>query len=217
MTARAPSHTPPQSPPSGPAKTLPKTVVLVGLMGAGKSAIGRRLAARLHLPFVDADTEIEAAAGCTIAEIFARDGEAVFRSVERKIIARLLTEQPVHILATGGGAFMDPETRAMIRRHGLSVWLRAELDVLLARTARRTHRPLLNSGDPKEILQRLMTARYPVYAEADLTVISDERPPEATVEQVLDALEAHFGIALRHSGHQGGHHRHHAAHSSDKT
>nr|WP_264656822.1 shikimate kinase [Azospirillum canadense] len=183
-------------------------------MGAGKSAIGRRLAARLHLPFVDADTEIEAAAGCTIAEIFARDGEAVFRSVERKIIARLLTEQPVHILATGGGAFMDPETRAMIRRHGLSVWLRAELDVLLARTARRTHRPLLNAGDPKEILQKLMTARYPVYTEADLTVISDERPPEATVEQVLDALEAHFGIALRQGGHH--HHRHHAAHPSDK-
>ncbi len=214
MTARAPSHTPPQSPLPGPAKALPKTVVLVGLMGAGKSAIGRRLAARLHLPFVDADTEIEAAAGCTIAEIFARDGEAVFRSVERKIIVRLLTEQPVHILATGGGAFMDPETRAMIRGHGLSVWLRAELDVLLARTARRTHRPLLNAGDPKEILQKLMTARYPVYAEADLTVISDERPPEATVEQVLDALEAHFAIALRQGGHH--HHRHHAAHSPDK-
>ncbi|WP_448202753.1 shikimate kinase [Azospirillum sp. sgz302134] len=193
MTAR-PSTQPPQH-------TLPKTVVLVGLMGAGKSAIGRRLASRLHLPFVDADTEIEAAAGCTIAEIFARDGEAVFRSVERRIIARLLTEQPVHILATGGGAFMDPETRAMIRAHGLSVWLRAELDVLLARTARRTHRPLLNSGDPKEILQRLMTARYPVYAEADLTVISDERPPETTVELVIEALEAHFGIALPHAAH----------------
>lgn len=209
MTARAPSHTPP----SKPAKALPKTVVLVGLMGAGKSAIGRRLAARLHLPFVDADTEIEAAAGCTIAEIFARDGEAVFRAVERKIIARLLTDQPVHILATGGGAFMDPQTRATIRAHGLSVWLRAELDVLLARTARRTHRPLLNAGDPKEILQRLMTARYPVYAEADLTVVSDERPPEATVEQVLEALEAHLGIALPH----GGQHRHHqAALPSDK-
>ncbi len=183
-------------------------------MGAGKSAIGRRLAARLHLPFIDADTEIEAAAGCTIAEIFARDGEAVFRSVERRIITRLLTEQPVHILATGGGAFMDPETRAAIRAHGLSVWLRAELDVLLARTARRTHRPLLNSGDPKEILSRLMTARYPIYAEAELTVISDERPPEATVEQVIEALEAHFGIDLPHSFHH--HHRQPAHHHHDK-
>lgn len=194
---------------------LPKTVVLVGLMGAGKSAIGRRLAARLHLPFVDADTEIEAAAGCTIAEIFARDGEAVFRSVERRIIARLLTEQPVHILATGGGAFMDPETRATIREHGLSVWLRADLDILLARTARRTHRPLLNSGDPKEILQRLMTARYPVYAEAELTVVSDERPPDATVEQVIEALECHLGIALPHAAHRPAG-APHAAHTSEK-
>ena len=210
MTARLP----PQGQPPDPSKILPKTVVLVGLMGAGKSAIGRRLAARLHLPFIDADTEIEAAAGCTIAESFARDGEAVFRSVERRIITRLLTEQPVHILATGGGAFMDPDTRAAIRAHGLSVWLRAELDVLLARTARRTHRPLLNSGDPKEILSRLMTARYPVYAEAELTVISDERPPEATVEQVIEALEAHFGIDLPHSSQH--HHRHPAHHHHDK-
>ncbi|AWJ84340.1 shikimate kinase [Azospirillum sp. TSH58] len=211
MTARLP----PQGQPPDPSKTLPRTVVLVGLMGAGKSAIGRRLAARLHLPFTDADTEIETAAGCSIAEIFARDGEAVFRSVERRIITRLLTEQPVHILATGGGAFMDPETRAAIRAHGLSVWLRAELDVLLARTARRTHRPLLNAGDPKEILSRLMTARYPVYAEADLTVISDERPPEATVEQVIEALEAHFGITLPHASHHH-HHRHPAHHHHDK-
>ncbi|MFC5355919.1 shikimate kinase [Azospirillum himalayense] len=211
MTAR-PS---PQGQPPDPSKTLPRTVVLVGLMGAGKSAIGRRLAARLHLPFVDADTEIETAAGCSIAEIFARDGEAVFRSVERRIITRLLTEQPVHILATGGGAFMDPETRAAIRAHGVSIWLRAELDVLLARTARRTHRPLLNAGDPKEILSRLMTARYPVYAEAELTVISDERPPEATVEQVIEALEAHFGITLPHASHHH-HHQRHPAHHHDK-
>lgn len=200
MTARPTPSTaaPPQPTP------LPKTVVLVGLMGAGKSAIGRRLAQRLHLPFVDADTEIEAAAGCSIAEIFARDGEAVFRAVERKIIARLLTEHAPHILATGGGAFMDPQTRAVIRDHGVSVWLRAELDVLLARTARRTHRPLLNAGDPREILYRLMTQRYPVYAEAELTVISDERPPETTVELVVEALESHFGIALPHPHH---HHR----------
>ena len=201
MTARPSSQTAP--PP------LPKTIVLVGLMGAGKSAIGRRLAARLALPFLDADAQIEAAAGCTIAEIFARDGEAVFRTVERKIIARLLTDHPPHILATGGGAFMDPETRAVIRRRGLSVWLRAELEVLLARTARRTHRPLLNAGDPRDILGRLMAARYPVYAEADLTVISDERPPEVTVELVVEALERHLGVTLPH--HPG--HRHPPSHS----
>ncbi|MBY6266263.1 shikimate kinase [Azospirillum sp. 412522] len=188
-----------------PAPILPRTVVLVGLMGAGKSAIGRRLAARLHLPFRDADTEIEAAAGCTIAEIFARDGEPVFRSVERRIITRLVKDEPVHILATGGGAFMDPETRAAVRRHGVSVWLRAELDVLVARTAKRTHRPILNQGDPRAILGRLMEQRYPVYAEADLTVVSDERPPDVTVELVIDALEAHFGVPLPHrQGHGQG-------------
>lgn len=186
------------------APLLPRTVVLVGLMGAGKSAIGRRLATRLHLPFRDADTEIEAAAGCTIAEIFARDGEPVFRSVERRIITRLLKDEPVHILATGGGAFMDPDTRAAIREHGISVWLRAELDVLVARTARRTHRPILNQGDPRAILGRLMEQRYPVYAEADLTVVSDERPPDVTVELVIDALEAHFGVQLPHRQPRGG-------------
>ncbi|MFD1625891.1 shikimate kinase [Azospirillum griseum] len=177
---------------------LPRTVVLVGLMGAGKSAIGRRLAARLNLPFRDADIEIEAAAGCTIAEIFARDGEPVFRAVERKIIARLLTEEPVHILATGGGAFMDADTRATVHAHGVSVWLRAELDVLIARTAKRTHRPLLNQGNPRDVLSRLMNLRYPVYADSDLTVVSDERPPDATVELVIEALERHFGIPLPH-------------------
>lgn len=175
---------------------LPRTVVLVGLMGAGKSAIGRRLAARLGLAFVDADTEIEAAAGCSIAEIFARDGEAVFRQVERKIITRLLTEHPPHVLATGGGAFMDPETRATIRDHGVSIWLKAELDVLVSRTARRTHRPLLNQGNPREVLAGLMAKRYPVYAEAELTVLSDERPPEGTVELVIETMEQHFGQPL---------------------
>ncbi len=176
---------------------LPKTVILVGLMGAGKSAIGRRLANKLGLPFVDADTEIEAAAGCSIEEIFARDGEVVFRSGERRIIARLLMERPVHILATGGGAFMAAETRALIGRYGVSVWLRAELDILLARTARRNHRPLLKKGDPRTILSTLIEQRYPIYAEADLTVESDENPPEYTVERVIEALEDHFGHPIR--------------------
>jgi shikimate kinase len=179
---------------------LPRTVVLVGLMGAGKSAVGRRLAQRLDLTFIDADTEIETAAGCPIEEIFARDGEACFRSGERRVIARLLTERPVHVLATGGGAFMDPQTRAIIASHGLSVWLRAELPVLLARTARRTNRPLLKQGDPREILARLMAERYPVYAQADLTVDSDERPPEHTVEQVLAALDGHIAASASPEG-----------------
>jgi shikimate kinase len=167
---------------------LAKSVVLVGLMGAGKSAVGRRLAARLGQDFIDADAEIEKAACCSIEEIFAREGEAAFRAAERRIIHRLLTERPAHVLATGGGAFMDPETRKVIAEHGRSVWLRADLDVLLARTSRRNNRPLLKKGDPKEVLQRLMDLRYPVYAEAEVTVDSDDQPVEETVERVAKAL-----------------------------
>ncbi|WP_407928168.1 shikimate kinase [Arenibaculum pallidiluteum] len=170
----------------------PRTIVLVGLMGAGKTSVGKRLAARLGLPFRDADTEIESAAGCTIEEIFARFGEAEFRAGERKVIARLLQEEPVHVLATGGGAFMDPDTRGLVRSQGISVWLKADLDVLARRTARRTNRPLLNKGDPRETLARLIALRYPVYAEADLTVESEDVPPEKTVEKVLDAIARHL-------------------------
>nr|WP_207483708.1 shikimate kinase [Arenibaculum pallidiluteum] len=161
-------------------------------MGAGKTSVGKRLAARLGLPFRDADTEIESAAGCTIEEIFARFGEAEFRAGERKVIARLLQEEPVHVLATGGGAFMDPDTRGLVRSQGISVWLKADLDVLARRTARRTNRPLLNKGDPRETLARLIALRYPVYAEADLTVESEDVPPEKTVEKVLDAIARHL-------------------------
>jgi shikimate kinase len=164
-----------------------RSLVLVGLMGAGKSAIGKRLAARLGIPFVDADTEIEAAAGRTIEEIFAEHGEAHFRDGERRVIARLL-EGPVHVLATGGGAFMDPETRARIRAHGLSIWLRADLDVLVRRVRKRSNRPLLKQGDPREILARLMAVRYPVYAEADITVDSADVAHEVVVEAILKAL-----------------------------
>ncbi|BBK34491.1 shikimate kinase [Allostella humosa] len=171
---------------------LPRTLVLVGLMGAGKTSVGRRIAQRLGLNFIDADAEIETAAGCTIAEIFARHGEAAFRDGERRVIARLL-EEPVHILATGGGAFMDPATRDCIHQRGLSLWLRAELDVLVRRVARRTHRPLLNQGDPKEILTRLMTIRHPVYAEADIIVDSLDAPTENTVDRCLAAIAAHVG------------------------
>lgn len=166
-----------------------RTVVLVGLMGAGKSSVGRRLAARLELPFLDADTEIEAAAGCTVEEFFSRFGEPAFRDGERRVITRLITEEPVHVLATGGGAFMDAELRRLCKARAVSVWLRARLETLVARTARRATRPLLKQGDPAEILARLIDQRYPVYQEADLAIDSDEGPVEHTVDCVLEALE----------------------------
>jgi shikimate kinase len=166
---------------------IERTVVLVGLMGAGKSCVGRRLASRLGLSFVDADAEFEAAAGCTISDYFARYGEAAFREGERKVIARLLDAEPV-ILATGGGAFVDPDTRDRIKQTGISVWIRADLDLLLKRTVGRDHRPLLKQGDPREILGRLMDIRYPLYAEADITVDSSDEAPEATVARVMAGL-----------------------------
>ena len=166
-----------------------RTIVLVGLMGAGKSKVGRRLALRLGLPFSDSDPEIEAAAGETIEEIFANRGEQVFRDGERRVIARLLA-QPVHVLATGGGAFMDPMTRSLIGRRGVSLWLRADLDTLVARVLRRSDRPLLKRGDPRVILAELMERRHPIYAEADLTVDSGAGSPEVTVNRVIAALAA---------------------------
>lgn len=170
------------SPPAGR-----KTVVLVGLMGAGKSCIGRRLAPRLGLPFADADAEIETAAGCSIEDIFANHGEAAFRSGERRVIERLLTEQP-KVLSTGGGAFIDPRTRDAVRRFGVSVWLRADLELLLKRTGRRNNRPLLKTGDPRSILKSLMEERYPVYSEADITIDSVDAPPDVTVNRVERAV-----------------------------
>ena len=172
------------------------SVVLVGLMGAGKSAIGRRLASRLGIPFVDADEEIERAAGCSISDIFEIHGEAAFRDGERRVIARLLNRPP-HVLATGGGAFMDPETRMAIRACGISVWLRADLELLVSRVSRRNNRPLLAGGDPREILQRLMNERHPIYAEADVVVESRDGPHEQTVEAVLGALGAHVEAQRR--------------------
>jgi shikimate kinase len=168
--------------------TIDRPLVLVGLMGAGKSCIGRRLAQRLRLPFVDADREIEQAAGCSIPEIFARHGEQAFRDGERRVILRLL-ESPPFVLATGGGAFMDPRTRAAIRERAISIWLRADLDLLVRRTGRRGDRPLLQVEDPRAKLSELMEKRHPVYAEADLTVDSQDGPPDATLERVLAALE----------------------------
>jgi len=161
--------------------------VLVGLMGAGKSKIGRRLAARLNVAFFDSDDEIEAAAGETIEEIFANRGERVFRDGERRVIARLLA-RPVHVLATGGGAFMDEATRRVIGRSGVSLWLRADLDVLVSRVSRRNNRPLLKSGDTRAILGELIAQRYPVYAEANVIVDSGEGSPESTVTRAIAAL-----------------------------
>jgi shikimate kinase len=157
-------------------------------MGAGKSTVGRRLAARLNMPFVDADHEIEAAAGCTIPEFFERHGEAAFRDGESRVIARLLRGEP-KILATGGGAFMNEKTRERIRRRATSVWLRADLDLLVSRVTRRDNRPLLKQGDPRDIMQRLMDERYPVYAKADIVVDSDDGPHEAVVERIVAALD----------------------------
>jgi shikimate kinase len=171
-----------------------RSIVLIGLMGAGKTAVGRRLASRLDLSFIDADTEIELAAGQSIKEIFAEHGEDYFREGERKVIARLLEGAP-QVLATGGGAYMNPQTRDAIKAHGLSVWLKAELRVLLKRVQRRDHRPLLATGDPETVMRKLMAERNPVYAEADITVESREVPHDVIVGAVIDALAANLGCA----------------------
>ena len=164
-----------------------RSVVLVGLMGAGKTSIGRRLAARLGLPFRDADAEIELAAGCTIPELFSRYGEGDFRAGERRVIRRLLSGDPL-VLAFGGGAFMDPETRAVVREEAVSVWLRCPLTTLLRRVAGRDNRPLLADGDRAEVLQRLMEARDPIYAEADLIIDCGDESPDTTTLRVLNVL-----------------------------
>jgi shikimate kinase len=169
-----------------------RSIVLIGMMGAGKSSIGRRLAARLGIPFVDADAEIEAAAGMTIDDIFANYGEASFRSGETRVIARLLDAGP-QVLATGGGAFMSPETRGIIRRNAVSVWLRADFDVLFRRVKRRNDRPLLKTADPAETLRQLMAERDPIYAQADASVHSREVPHETIVEEILAALADRLG------------------------
>ena len=166
-----------------------RSLVLVGLMGAGKSTVGRRLAARLRLPFKDADQEIEAAAGMSIPDIFALHGEPDFRDGERRVIARLLHHGPM-VLATGGGAYMDPQTRAGIAESGVSVWLKADFDVLMRRVRRRQNRPLLQNPDPEATMRRLIEARHPVYALADVTVESREIPHDRVVLDTLLRLYA---------------------------
>jgi shikimate kinase len=174
----------------------PRSVVLIGLMGAGKTAVGRRLANRLELPFIDADTEIEVAAGASISEIFAEHGESYFRQGERKVIKRLLDGGP-QVLATGGGAYMNAETRACIKARGLSVWLKADLKVLLKRVGRRDSRPLLTRGDPEKVMKKLIEERYPIYEEADVTVESRDVPHDVIVGAVIDALAAKLGCAAK--------------------
>jgi shikimate kinase len=169
-----------------------RTVVMVGMMGAGKSSVGRRLAARLGLPSVDADSEIEQAANATINEIFDRHGEAYFRDGERRVIRRLLDGAP-KVLATGGGAFMQPETRAAIKENAISIWLKADRDLILSRVKRRSNRPLLKAGDPEAVIDRLMAERHPVYAEADIHVQSRDVAHDMVIDDILAALADHLG------------------------
>ena len=168
---------------------LIRTVALVGMMGSGKSSVGRRLAARLGVPFKDADSEIERAAGCPIPEIFDRFGEGAFRDGERKVIARLLGEAP-HVLATGGGAFVDASTRERLKESVVTVWIKAPVEVLLARVKRRDNRPLLRGDDPRGVLERLLAERTPIYQLADVTVESDDGPHSQAVDQIVAALKA---------------------------
>ncbi len=183
----------PKSPaptPSGatPAAIRARSIVLVGLMGSGKSTVGRRLAQRLGMAFADADDEIERAAGMSIADIFAKFGEAHFRDGERRVIARMLTGNP-HVLATGGGAFINDETRALILKDSLCIWLDADIPTLVERVARRSHRPLLKDRDPETVLRELAAVRNPIYAEAHLRVSSASNPHEQTVRAILEALK----------------------------
>jgi shikimate kinase len=168
-----------------------RALVLVGLMGAGKTSVGRRLAEKLEIPFVDADHEIELAAGKTIPEIFSDHGEDYFREGERRVITRLL-ENGKQVLATGGGAFMNAETREKIKGHGVSLWLKADLDLLLKRVAKRNDRPLLQKEDPAIVMKRLIDLRYPVYAQSDITVESRDVQHGQMVNDVIKAL-ADFG------------------------
>ena len=175
-----------------------RSIVLIGMMGVGKSSIGRRLGARLGIPFIDADAEIEKAAGMSIADIFARHGEAAFRSGEARVIARLLNGGP-QVLATGGGAVMNPETRALIQKKGVSIWLSAEFELLLRRISKRkAERPMLQTADPAATLRELLAKREPIYTQAHLTVESRDVPHDAVVVEILERL-AGFLDALQRS------------------
>ena len=164
-----------------------RSIVLVGMMGAGKSSIGRRLASRLGIPFIDADTEIESAAGMTIPEIFEKHGEPYFRAGEARVIARLLDNGP-QVLATGGGSVMDPQTRALIGQKGISIWLKADIDVLLKRTKRRNDRPLV------EKIKDLLPVREPIYAQADIIIQSRDEPHDTIIDEIMGELPKRLGL-----------------------
>jgi shikimate kinase len=168
-----------------------RAIVMVGMMGAGKSSVGRRLALRLGLPFVDADSEIEQAANATINEIFERHGEAYFRDGERRVIRRLLDGSP-KVLATGGGAFMQPDTRTAIKENAISIWLKADRDLIMSRVKRRSNRPLLKTADPEAVIDRLIAERHPTYAEADIHVQSRDVAHEVVIDDILAALADHL-------------------------
>jgi shikimate kinase len=183
-----------------------RSIVLVGMMGAGKSSVGRRVALRLGIPFVDADTEIEKAAGMAITDIFAIRGEAEFRAGEARVILRLLEGGP-QVLATGGGAFVNPDTRAAVAAKGISIWLKAEPDVLMKRIRRRQDRPLLHTADPAATLRKLLDEREPVYALADLTVQSREVTHDRIVDEIVGAIAGRIGApcAVPPASGEGGH------------
>ncbi|WP_048645184.1 shikimate kinase [Nitratireductor soli] len=168
-----------------------RSVVFVGLMGAGKTVIGRRVAEMLGLPFIDSDHEIEDVSRMTVADLFSAYGEAEFRALERRVIARLLKTGP-RVVSTGGGAFVNPATRRAVARRGVSVWLRADLPTLVERVGRKTTRPLLNNNDPEAVLSRLMEERYPLYAQADMVVNSRNEPKDIIAGEVIAALQAHL-------------------------
>jgi len=185
-TRAVPPH--PMTAANATTKSACRSIVLVGLMGVGKSTVGQRLARRLGLPFFDGDAEIERAAGCSIPDIFEFHGEAAFRDGERRVMTRLLDGPPA-VIATGGGAYINPEIRQCIRdKAAIAVWLRADVETLVRRVRRAENRPLLRGHDPREVLQRLKTERDPVYAEADITVESDENSAEAVVDRIVAAL-----------------------------
>ena len=177
---------------------LTRPIALVGLMGVGKTTIGRRLAKRLSRDFVDADEAVEDAAGRSVADIFADFGEAAFRDGERRVIARLLGEEAPIVLALGGGAFVNPQTRALIKDKAVSIWLKADLEILLARVARKPgQRPLLDTDDPRAVMEKLNAERAPIYAQADIVVETDEASHDATAARVYDALTAYLSAQVR--------------------
>jgi shikimate kinase len=166
-----------------------RPIVLVGMMGAGKTTVGRRLAARLDRKFVDSDEEIEQAAGMSIDDLFRAHGEPEFRAGEARVVARLLREDNI-VIGTGGGAFVNPDTRALVRERGVSVWIKADFELLFARVSRRATRPLLKTADPRKTLKQLIEARYPLYAEADVAVLSSEVPQDQVAGEIIAALTA---------------------------